>query len=75
MHMVFDQSPLMDGFIELDTIPQFQAMLGSWLANQVLDCARSGFAKAYLSHEQNLPYVRGRIQTIFAYANGRFLPI
>lgn len=59
----FNDTPLMNQLVGLKTVSQFQAVLGSWLASEVLNCAKVGFAKAYLKKEQKLPYIHGRFKS------------
>ncbi len=51
------------GLIQVESLPELYARLAYLLAQRVLARGRKGLYRAYITHEQSLPVVRGRIQT------------
>ena len=58
----FNFKPL-DGVISSNSISGFFNRLAGWLAQQVLLRSGRGLHRAYVGHEESLPYVRGRLHT------------
>jgi 5-methylcytosine-specific restriction enzyme subunit McrC len=51
----------LDDLVGCQSLEEFYERLANVLAKRVLDRARKGFYRAYLSESENLPYVRGRL--------------
>jgi 5-methylcytosine-specific restriction enzyme subunit McrC len=52
---------LLDGTIESKTLTELYERLANILAKRILDRARKGYYRAYISEEGRLPFVRGRL--------------
>lgn len=50
-----------DGLVDCQSLQEFYEQLAHVLARRVLDRGRKGLYRAYLSENERLPYVRGRI--------------
>jgi 5-methylcytosine-specific restriction enzyme subunit McrC len=53
---------LFDGLTSVDGLEDIFERVASILAQRVLDRAKKGLYRAYIEHEENLPFRRGRIQ-------------
>jgi 5-methylcytosine-specific restriction enzyme subunit McrC len=51
----------LEGMVGADSLKEFYEQLASVLARKVLDRARRGFYRAYINEQDQLPYVRGRM--------------
>lgn len=51
----------LEGMADVASLDAFYEQLANVLAKQVLDRARKGFYRAYISQSERLPYVRGRV--------------
>ncbi|NEP90870.1 MAG: hypothetical protein F6K18_30935 [Okeania sp. SIO2C2] len=51
----------LDGLVNCESLQEFYNYLVNIFAQKVLDRARKGFYRAYLSKTENLTYIRGRI--------------
>jgi 5-methylcytosine-specific restriction enzyme subunit McrC len=53
---------ILAGLVQCQSLPEFYERLAHILAQRVLDRARQGFYRAYLSQRERLPYLRGQLQ-------------
>ncbi len=51
------------GLVDCQSLAEFYEQLAYLLARRILDRARQGFYRAYLAESDELPYVRGRLET------------
>ncbi|MGB3511264.1 MAG: restriction endonuclease [Microcoleaceae cyanobacterium] len=51
----------LDGLVNCESLQEFYNFLVNILTKKILDQARKGFYRAYLSKTENLTYIRGRI--------------
>jgi 5-methylcytosine-specific restriction enzyme subunit McrC len=61
---------LFDGDIKIESIDDFYDRIVSILAQRVIDRARKGLYRNYISESDDLPYVRGSINVLGAALNG-----
>lgn len=52
---------LLPGLMDCDTLEEFYERLAHVLARRVIDRARKGFHREYLSRQDRLPFLRGRL--------------
>lgn len=51
----------LEGTIQCRSLHDFYQNLANVLAKRILDRARKGFYRSYIPHEEQLPYIRGRL--------------
>ena len=51
----------LEGITDVETLEEFYEKLANILAKQVLNRARQGFYRSYISQQEALPYLRGRL--------------
>ena len=56
----------LNGIVEAASLQEFYENLAAVLAHKVLDRGRRGFYRSYLAEEEQLPYVRGRMDMLRA---------
>lgn len=52
---------LLSGLVDCDSLEEFYERLAHVLARRVIDRARKGFHREYLSHQDRLPFLRGQL--------------
>jgi 5-methylcytosine-specific restriction enzyme subunit McrC len=53
----------LQGFFQSQSLPEFYERLANVLAQRVLDRSRKGFYRSYIPAEEQLSYIRGRLNT------------
>jgi len=51
----------LQGLVDAESLEDFYERLANVLAKRILDRGRRGFYRTYLSHDENLPYLCGRL--------------
>jgi 5-methylcytosine-specific restriction enzyme subunit McrC len=58
---------ILQGLVQCDTLDDFYQNLAKIVASRVIARARKDLYRSYISENEDLPYLRGRINIAFSY--------